>query len=98
MEITINHGNEMVITLVGRLDTTTSKELLAAFHIDEVKEELVTVDMKDLEYISSAGLRALLAIKKELAAKGKKLEVANLNNICLEVFRVTGFSNVLTIK
>lgn len=98
MEIKINHGNEMVITLVGRLDTTTSKELLAAFNIDEAKEELVTVDMKDLEYISSAGLRALLAIKKELVAKGKKLEVANLNNICLEVFRVTGFSNVLTIK
>ena len=45
MEIKINHGNEMVITLVGRLDTTTSKELLAAFNIDEVKEELVKENM-----------------------------------------------------
>ena len=98
MEIKIEHGNEMTITLVGRLDTTTSKELLAAFNIDEVKEDLVSVNMKELEYISSAGLRALLAIKKELSAKNKKLEVTNLNNICLEVFRVTGFMNVLTIK
>lgn len=98
MEIKINHGEEMVIELKGRLDTTTSTELLAAFGKEEVKEELVTVDMKELEYISSAGLRALLAIKKELAAKNKRLEVCNLNNICLEVFKVTGFINVLTIK
>jgi len=98
MEININHGENLVISLKGRLDTITSNELLAAFSKEEVKEELVYVDMKELEYISSAGLRALLAIKKELVEKGKQLEIHNLNNICLEVFKVTGFINVLTVK
>ena len=98
MEININHGENLVIALKGRLDTITSNELLAAFSKEEVKEELVYVDMKELEYISSAGLRALLAIKKELVEKGKQLEIHNLNNICLEVFKVTGFINVLTVK
>lgn len=98
MEINVKHGNELVFSLVGRLDTTTSKDLLAAFDKEEVKEDLVIFDMKELEYISSAGLRALLAIKKELVAKQKQLEIHNLNNICLEVFKVTGFKNVLTIK
>lgn len=98
MEIDINHGEQLVFALNGRLDTVTSKELLAAFDKEEKKEQLVIVDMKDLEYISSAGLRALLAMKKELVANKKQLEIHNLNSICLEVFRVTGFQNVLTIK
>ena len=98
MEINIDHGEQLVFALNGRLDTVTSKELLAAFDKEEKKEQLVIVDMKDLEYISSAGLRALLAMKKELVANKKQLEIHNLNSICLEVFRVTGFQNVLTIK
>jgi anti-sigma B factor antagonist len=98
MEIKISHGENMVIALKGRLDTVTSQELLAAFANEEVKESLLIVDMKELEYISSAGLRALLAMKKELVANGKQLEIHNLNNICLEVFKVTGFINVLTVK
>jgi len=98
MEIKINHGEVMTIALVGRLDTVTSKELLEAFGKEEVKEDLLILDMKDLEYISSAGLRALLAIKKELADKNKALEIHNLNNICKEVFKVTGFGNILTVK
>lgn len=98
MEINVKHGDELVFALKGRLDTTTSNDLLQTFEKEEVKEALVIFDMKELEYISSAGLRALLAIKKELVANQKQLEIHNLNNICLEVFKVTGFKNVLTIK
>ena len=98
MEINVKHGDELVIALTGRLDTITSTELLDAFKKEEVKEDVLVVDMKELEYISSAGLRALLAMKKELVAKNKQLEIHNLNNICLEVFKVTGFQNILTIK
>ena len=98
MEINVNHGENLVIALSGRLDTVTSKELLESYSKEEVKEGLVILDMKDLEYISSAGLRALLAIKKELAEKGKSFEIHNLNNICKEVFKVTGFGNILTVK
>lgn len=98
MEININHGENLTIALSGRLDTVTSKELLESYAKEEVKEDLVILDMKNLEYISSAGLRALLAIKKELAEKGKSFEIHNLNNICKEVFKVTGFGNILTVK
>ena len=98
MEISIKHEEQLTFALKGRLDTLTSKDLLDAFSNEQINEQLVIVDMKELEYISSAGLRALLAMKKELVANQKQLEIHNLNNICLEVFRVTGFNNVLTIK
>lgn len=98
MEINISHGDAFVIALVGRLDTVTSKELLERYAKEEVTEDLVIIEMKDLQYISSAGLRAFLAIKKELADKGKSLEIHNLNDICKEVFKVTGFGNILTVK
>ena len=99
MEIVINHNKEeMVIALTGRLDTVTSLDLLKAFNEEDIVEPVVTVDMKNLEYISSAGLRALLSMKKELKTKDKVLEVANLNKVCTEVFKVTGFLNILTVK
>ena len=98
MEIKINHGNEMKIALVGRLDTVTSVDFQNAINNEEIKENLVIVDAKELEYISSAGLRALLSLKKNLSGSGKELEVHNLNPVCQEVFKVTGFNNILTIK
>ena len=98
MEIKVSHGEALTIALKGRLDTVTSNELLEAYKKEEVTEPLLIVDMKELEYISSAGLRALLVIKKELAAKGKSFEAHNLNSICQEVFKVTGFVNILTVK
>ena len=98
MEIRIEHGNELLIALTGRLDTVTSTQLLDAFNQEQVNENLVIVDMKDLEYISSAGLRALLAMKKDLASKEKAFEIHNLNSVCQEVFKVTGFNNILTVK
>lgn len=98
MEIKILEGEAFTIALVGRLDTVTSTELVSFYNGQEVKEGLVVMDMQELEYISSAGLRALLYIKKDLAEKGKSFEIHNLNNICKEVFKVTGFGNILTVK
>lgn len=98
MEISVKHGDELIIALNGRLDTITSTQLFEAFTKEEINEAVVIVDMKELEYISSAGLRTLLAMKKELVAKGKSLEIHNLNSICQEVFKVTGFTNILTVK
>ncbi len=98
MEIIINHGNELVFSLKGRLDTTTSPELDKAVKGENITESLVILDFKDLEYISSAGLRVLLAIKKSLESQNKSLEIHNINEVVKEVFSVTGFSNILTIK
>ncbi|MCR4561905.1 MAG: STAS domain-containing protein [Bacilli bacterium] len=98
MEIKIEHGENLVISLKGRLDTVTSVELGEKLEKEEMNEKLVIMDMKELEYISSAGLRLLLTLKKKLSPEGKELEIHNLNPVCQEVFRVTGFGNILTVK
>ena len=98
MEIVINHKEYLEVLLTGRLDTTTSVELDSKMKETEIKEDLVVLDFTNLEYISSAGLRVLLSLKKTLEANGKKLEIHNINEIVKEVFNVTGFINVLTIK
>ncbi len=98
MEIIINHGQNLTIKLVGRLDTTTSPELDKKFKEETVEEKLVVLDFSDLEYISSAGLRVLLAMKKNLDSQEKELEIHNVNAVVKEVFSVTGFINILNIK
>ncbi len=98
MEISMKHGEELIVALVGRLDTVTSVEFTNTLSKEEIKEAKVVIEAKDLEYISSAGLRALLALKKSLATSNKELEIHNLNPVCQEVFKVTGFSNILTVK
>ena len=98
MEIIINHGDNFEIKLIGRLDTVTSLELSERLQKEEIKEDLVVVNAEELEYISSAGLRVLLSLKKSLAPQGKALEIHKLNPVCTEVFKVTGFNNIITIK
>lgn len=98
MEITITHGTEMVIKFTGRLDTVSSMELSKKIENEEINEDLVVFDMQETEYISSAGLRLLISLKKNLSAKNKGFEIHNMNKVCQEVFRVTGFNKSITIK
>ena len=98
MEITVIHENDLIIKLNGRLDTTTSIKLDERIKEEEIKENNVILDFKELEYISSAGLRTLLQLKKNLASENKTLEIHNINAVVKEVFNVTGFKNILTIK
>ncbi len=98
MEIVMKHGNEFVVELTGRLDTNTSPELEQKLKEEKVDENLVVLDFAKLEYISSAGLRVLLATKKALDAQGKKMEIRNINDVVKEVFNVTGFINILNVK
>ena len=90
-------GNALTVSLEGRLDTMTAPELEAA-----VKDELdavssIVLDLKALEYVSSAGLRVILSIHKALAGK-EGLIVKNPNETVSEVFEVTGFSDILNIE
>ncbi len=98
MEIVVKHEIELVFELKGRLDTQTSVELDKSFKEQTINEHVVVLDFKELEYISSAGLRVILAIKKSLDSMSKTLEIHNINNVVREVFTVTGFINVLNIK
>ncbi len=98
MEIVVKHEIELIFELKGRLDTQTSVELDKSFKEQTINEHVVVLDFKELEYISSAGLRVILAIKKSLDSMSKTLEIHNINDVVREVFAVTGFINVLNIK
>ena len=87
---------KLTVSISGRLDTTTSPELEAALKdsLDTVKE--LVMDLSDLEYISSAGLRVLLATQKVMNKQGE-MKVCGVNDVIMEIFEVTGFSDILTI-
>jgi len=97
MEILVKKEDKLVFELSGRLDTITSPILEEKVKNEKVEEDLV-LDFTNLEYISSAGLRVLLSLKKSLGALGKNLIISNINDVVKEVFNVTGFINILTIK
>ncbi len=98
MTITKNmNGTALEIALEGRLDTMTAPELEAELKDSYNSAESITLDFGKLEYISSAGLRVLLAAHKAMSTKGG-IKVTNVNEIVREVFDVTGFADILTIE
>ena len=91
------NGANMTLALEGRLDTTTSPELEKELKASLDGVESLILDFTKLDYISSAGLRVLLAAHKQMSMKGG-LKVKNVNEIVREVFDVTGFADILTIE
>ena len=90
-------GNRLVLAVSGRLDTMTAPELenVIKDNMDGI-EELI-LDFKDLEYISSAGLRVVLGARKAMGDKGS-FAVRNLCSDVREIFDITGFSDIITIE
>lgn len=98
MNITKNlNGDKLIVGIEGRLDTTTSPALESELKdsLDSVKS--LVFDMGQLEYISSAGLRVLLTAQKTMNKQGD-MTLVNVNDTVMEVFEVTGFSDILTIS
>ena len=91
--------NKVMITLSGRLDTVTSSEfeksLAEYFAMNGLELHL---DCKEMEYISSAGLRVVLTTHKNITAKGGRFILHNLNTEVRSIFDMTGFSRILTIE
>ena len=90
------NGNTLTITLEGRLDTNTSPELEKEVEVLDGVENLI-FDFKNLEYISSAGLRIILALQKIMSNQGS-MTIKNVKDDVREVFEITGFSDILTIE
>ncbi len=90
-------GSALTVALEGRLDTKTAPELDKELNADYAGITELTLDLEKLEYISSAGLRVLLAAQKAMSAKGG-MKVRNANELVQEVFEVTGFTDILTIE
>ena len=98
MKINLNeNGGCLVVALEGRLDTGSAPQLEGV-----LKEKLkgvseLVMDFADLAYISSAGLRVLLAAMKVMKKQGSMV-VRNVNDMVMDVFEVTGFADMLTIE
>lgn len=97
IKITQN-GTEAIVALEGRLDTTTAPELETKLATIPEDTTVLNLDFEELRYVSSAGLRVLLASQKKMNARGGKMIIHKPNELVVEVFEVTGFSDILTIE
>ena len=96
MKINFNKNEEnLVISLEGRLDTTSAPELdvFLGSNLNGVKS--VTVDCAELVYVSSAGLRVILSLHKKVFGA---LKLTNVQELVMEVLEITGFADILTIE
>ena len=90
-------NGKLALTLEGRLDTVTAPSLEAELKASLEGVSELTMDFEKLEYISSAGLRVLLAAQKEMNKKGV-MKLTHVNETIREIFEVTGFLDILTIE
>lgn len=98
MEVIKNKVEDtLTVSVSGRVDTTTAPALE-----ESIKEDIETVkrlelDLANLEYISSAGLRVLLSCQKIMSKQGEMV-LKNVNEVVKDILEVTGFSDILTIE
>lgn len=91
------NGTTLEVKLDGRLDTTTSPKLEEELRDSVDGLTCLVFDFEKLEYISSAGLRVLLAMQKIMNKQGEMI-LKNVSETVMEVFEITGFSDILTIE
>lgn len=93
----ISEDNQMILSLSGRLDAANAPMLETELKNSINGVEKLVFDFKELEYISSAGLRVLLNAQKVMNRQGKMI-VRNVNDTIADVFEITGFVDILTIE
>ena len=95
-EITLN-DDRLTVAPVGRLDTVTSAELKERIAEYDFRGRDVEFDFSNVDYISSAGLRLLVALQKQAKADGHSMTVKSINAVVREVFRISGFDKAFTV-
>lgn len=99
MKITKKYNEkDLLMSVEGRIDTITSQELDKEINSEIGNFDSLTLDFADLEYISSAGLRVLIATQKKLKADNITLVIKNVNDAVSEIFRMSGFDKILKIE
>lgn len=91
------NGSELLMEIEGGIDSTTAPELndILAASINGITT--LILDFKNVDYISSAGLRVLLVNYKAMTGKGEMI-IRNVNGNVMDIFTMTGFVNILTIE
>lgn len=100
MEIKIQpNRQETTVQLIGLLDTTTISEQADELQkVLDIADQALVMDCSELEYISSAGLRFFMQLKRETEAKGGKIRIINLNEDVADIFRMSGFHNIFSLS
>lgn len=99
MNIDKNYNDkELTLTVEGRIDTLTSKELEEEMTAEMGNFDSLILDFADLEYISSAGLRVLISTQKKLKADNIPMIIKNVTDSVNEIFRMSGFDKILKIE
>ena len=90
-------GSKLTLALEGRIDTLTAPQLESEISPMLEGIDALVIDLAQVAYISSAGLRVLLSTHKKMLAAGGSLTIANAVPAVREVFDITGFSDILTL-
>ena len=99
MDIIKNYNEkELTLAIEGRIDTITSQELDKEINAELGNFDSLIMDCTGLEYISSAGLRVLIATQKKLKAEDIPFVIKNVNDTVGEIFRMSGFDKILKIE
>ena len=93
----IKNNEETLIEIAGRLDTTTAPKLESVINESSESTKNLILDLLNLEYISSAGLRVLLSAQKKMQKIGS-MKVKNVCEEVMEIFEMTGFADILVIE
>ena len=89
--------SKLVVAIEGRLDTSTATEFENSFEENLVGVSELVLDMTNLEYVSSAGLRVILKLQKRMLYQGK-MTLVGVNENVMEVLEITGFLDILNIE
>ena len=99
MEIKKNKEDaKLTLALSGRLDTLTAPQMEEVVRNEMEGVTALLIDLKDLTYVSSAGLRVLLMSQKTMNSRKGTMEICNVCDDIKEVFAITGFADIFTIK
>ena len=88
--------NELLVKLSGRIDVASTPEIEQEVNSEIDSISYLTIDMSEVNYISSVGLRALLSFQKKISSKGE-MRITNVKPEVLEIFKMVGFDKVLNI-
>ena len=93
------NGQEMTVHLIGELDlTATTEQADELQQVLNIADKALLLDCSRMDYISSAGLRFLMQLKRESEAKGGSIRLAHLNDDVTDIFRMSGFKNLFQIE
>ena len=100
MKVTIlQKEQESVVRIAGELDTiATTEQADDLQQVLNIADKTLVMDCSELEYISSAGLRFFMQLKRESEAKGGSIRITNMNEDVADIFRMSGFKNIFQIE